>query len=123
MHESADQIIKKLEITDYLRFLSGSLILEGDLSDTDAAAIDPDTSITYITQAGAAETRTLANATREGTVKYMLNTVYAADTVVTPANLANGTTITFNAAGDGWLGIFHAGEWHTLALYGTTAIA
>lgn len=90
------------------------LCLGTDVSETDTEVITADKPVTFITQAGAAETRGLANG-REGQLKILINKTYAADTVVTPTALANGTTITFNAAGDCWMGIFHAGEWHTCA--------
>jgi hypothetical protein len=106
MLESANQIIEKL--------LVGNLIGKVLLSETDAEVIDPTGySIVNITQAGAAETRGLANGV-EGQFLVMICTVYAADVVVTPSALA-GTTITFNAAGDSWIGVFFGGEWHTIA--------
>jgi hypothetical protein len=105
MIESAGQIIPEL--------LAGILRLEADVSAVDAEVITTDKPVTFITQAGAAETRGLANG-REGQIKILINKTYAADTVVTPTALANGTQIEFNAAGDGWIGIFHYGEWHTI---------
>lgn len=105
MLESAGQIIPEL--------LVKLLMLDFDVSSVDAEVISTDKPVTFITQAGAAETRGLANG-REGQIKILINTVYAADTVVTPTALV-GSTITFNAAGDTWIGIFYAGEWHTLA--------
>jgi hypothetical protein len=104
MIESAGQIIPEAFIS--------ILRLESDISAVDAEVITTDKPVTFITQAGAAETRGLANG-REGQIKILINKTYAADTVVTPTALANGTTITFNAAGDCWMGIFHLGEWHT----------
>jgi hypothetical protein len=57
-------------------------------------------------------------------MKWIFCKVYAVgDAVITPVNLADGTTITLNATGDGWQGIYYAGEWHTLNLYGTAAVA
>jgi hypothetical protein len=34
--------------------------------------------------------------------------------VVTPANLYNGNTITFTAVNESWMGVFYAGQWHTI---------
>ena len=114
MHEAADTIFKKL--------VTGSLTLNKYLSETDAENIDPsEYSLVQITQAGAAETRTLGNG-REGQILVMICTAYAADTVVTPSALV-GTTITFNADEDVWVGVFLSGEWHTLFVYGSTAVA
>ncbi|MCK7475652.1 MAG: hypothetical protein MZV49_24220 [Rhodopseudomonas palustris] len=53
----------------------------------------------------------------------MINTTYAADTVVTAALYGSNTTITFNADEDYWVGVFLSGEWHTLALGGSAAVA
>ena len=115
MLESANQYIKQLK--------AGALFFNKYLSETDAEVIDPtDYSLIQITQAGAAETRTLGNG-REGQLMIMINTTYAADTVVTAALYGSNTTITFNADEDYWVGVFLSGEWHTLALGGSAAIA
>ena len=96
--------------------INDHLELVGDTNSTDAGAIDVDTPITYITQTGSAETRTLGVGHYEGQVKVLICTVYAADTVVTAALEGSHNTITFNAQGDSWMGIWHAGEWWTLML-------
>lgn len=41
--------------------------------------------------------------------------------VITPANFASGTTITFNTDADIWFGIFHNGAWKTVASDATVA--
>ena len=106
MHQAADSIFEKLK--------AGTFIGKVLLSATDAETIDPKGYlIVNLTQAGAAETRGLANG-EEGQILIIVNTAYAADTVITPSALV-GTTITFNAAGDTWIGAFFAGEWHTIA--------
>jgi GTPase len=115
MLESANQIISQLKV--------GSLIGTVKLSATDAETIDPTGySIINITQAGAAETRTLANGV-EGQFLWIINTAYAADTVVTAALAGSNTNITFNVDEDVWFGVFLSGEWHTLDIYGSTALA
>jgi hypothetical protein len=114
MLEAANQIIEKLKV--------GSFVGKVLLSETDAETINPiGYLIVNITQAGAAETRTLGNG-EEGQILILINTAYAADTVVTPVGLV-GTTITFNADEDVWVGVFLSGEWHTLFVYGSTAVA
>jgi hypothetical protein len=114
MHQAANSIFDKLQV--------GGLILKRYLSETDAEVIDPTGyALIQITQAGAAETRTLGNGV-EGQYLIMICTAYAADVVVTPAALV-GTTITFNADEDVWVGVFLSGEWHTIDLYGSTAVA
>jgi hypothetical protein len=114
MHHAANSIFDKAQI--------GGLTCKVYLSETDAEVIDPTGyTVINITQAGAAETRTLGNGA-EGQMLWMICTAYAADVVVTPAALV-GTTITFNADEDVWCGIFLKGEWHTLYVYGSTAVA
>ena len=114
MHEAADSIFKKIEV--------GGLVHTVLLSETDGETIDPTGySLVNLTQAGAAETRILGNG-KEGQELYIICTAYSADVVITPAALV-GATITFNADEDVWHGIFLAGEWHTIDIYGSTAIA
>lgn len=70
----------------------------------------------------AASTHTLANGV-EGQRKTIVCTVYTGDAVITPANLANGTTITLNAVGDACTLVFLGTEWWVESLYGTAALA
>jgi hypothetical protein len=106
MFESADQIINWLKV-------SKGLILATEVSSTTAEALSTDVPVTFLTSA-AAETRTLPNA-KEGQLKIIVAKATLTGTVtLTPTNLANGTTLAFDAAGDFWIGIFHAGEWHGL---------
>lgn len=115
MHQAADSIFKKIEV--------GGLVHTVLLSETDAEVIDPTGySLINLTQAGAAETRTLGNG-QEGQELWIICTAYAADVVITAALAGASTTITFNADEDAWHGIFIAGEWRTLLLYGSAAIA
>ena len=115
MHQAADSIFKKIEV--------GGLVHTVLLSETDAEVIDPTGySLINLTQAGAAETRTLGNGA-EGQELYIICTAYAADVVITAALAGSNTTITFNADEDVWHGIFLAGEWHTIDIYGSAALA
>lgn len=115
MLEAADSKYGKIEV--------GGVVHTVYTSSTDAEVIDPTNySLINLTQAGAAETRTLGNGA-EGQEVIIINTVYAADTVITVALAGSNTTITFNADEDVWRGVFLAGEWHTLDIYGSTALA
>ncbi len=115
MWEGPNAKLEKVEITKVLKLVP-------DFNTTDASAISVETPTTFV-DTGAAETRTLANA-GEGTEKKIIaKSTMTGACVITPTSLANGTTITLTAAGDGWYGVFHAGEWHTINLYGTAAIA
>lgn len=70
----------------------------------------------------APSTHTMADGT-VGQHKWIFCTVYTGDAVITPDNLANGTTVTFNAVGDGCEMIFTGTEWWVVNLYGTAALA
>lgn len=106
---------------------SGNLILTaGHIKNTPQAIVNANTAISIVTLGttianNAGSTHTLADGT-VGQLKYIVCTVYTADAVITPANFV-GTTITLNAAGDSWLGVFVGTEWVTLALGGTAAVA
>lgn len=83
-------------------------------------AINVTTPLTTIANNGAS-THTMADGV-VGQTKTIVCTVYTADAVITPSNFV-GTTITLNAAGDSWTGIFLGTEWVTTALGGTAAVA
>lgn len=106
---------------------SGNLILtSGHIKNTPQAIVNANTAISIVTLGttianNGASTHTLADGT-VGQLKYIVCTVYAGDAVITPANFV-GTTITLNAAGDSWLGVFVGTEWVTLSLGGTAAVA
>jgi hypothetical protein len=84
-------------------------------------AIDVVTDTTSIAN-DAASTHTMADGV-VGQRKFIFCETWTGDAVITPSNLADGTTITLNAVGDSWYGEFVGTEWHTIALVGTAAIA
>jgi len=106
---------------------SGNLVLTGGhIKNTPQAIVNANTAISIVTLGttianDGASTHTLADGT-VGQLKYIVSTVYTGDAVITPSNFV-GSTITLNAAGDSWLGVFVGTEWVTLALGGTTAVA
>jgi|TARA_R100000049_G_C1946024_1_gene91199 hypothetical protein len=85
---------------------------------TDTGATDLITSITEYTTTGVA-TSTLADGT-EGQHKYLVVVVYVGDQVLTPTNLAGGSTITFSAVGDSAHLLFTGGSWHVVGSNGIT---
>jgi len=105
MDQPADSIFTKI--------VAKALMLGVDTSAVDAEHITCENVVTLITQAGGAETRTLDRGA-EGQMKILINTVFAANTVVA-ATLLSGTGITFSAAGQAWIGVFAGGVWHTIA--------
>ena len=106
---------------------SGNLILTaGHIKNTPQAIVNANTAISIVTIGttianNAASTHTLADGT-VGQLKFIVCTVYTGDAVITPTNFV-GATITLNAAGDSWLGVFVGTEWVTMALGGTAATA
>jgi hypothetical protein len=83
---------------------------------TDDTAISVDLPVTYInttTAGGAMAGLTLANG-YEGQIKVVLLISDGGTATLTPANLLNGSYITFAEDYDVWVGIFHAGSWCSL---------
>jgi hypothetical protein len=107
---------------------AGNLILTaGTVITTSQAIVNANTAIsvthgvtTIANNAGS--THTLADGVI-GQKKTILCTVYTGDAVITPDSLANGTTITLNAVGDGCDLVFTGTEWWVTNLYGTAALA
>lgn len=79
-----------------------------------AGALDPNAAQSLISNAGAVAV-TLADAAQEGTTKVIICTAATAASTVTPANFANGTTISFDAAGEACSLIFVGGTWYLAA--------
>lgn len=104
----------------------GNIILtEGTIITTPQAIVNANTaiSVTHGTTTianNAPSTHTLADGV-PGQKKRIICTVYTGDAVITPANLANGTTITLNAVGDGVDLEFLGTEWWAVNLIGATA--
>jgi len=112
MHQAADSIFNKVKL--------GSHIGKVYLSETDAEVIPTEGYETInVTQAGAAETRGLANGA-EGQRLLIICTAFAANVVITPSAIV-GSTITFDADEEYWEGVFLAGEWHTIRTNATVA--
>lgn len=86
------------------------------MDDTSDTAISVETPVTYIdtvVAGGGIAGLTLANG-YEGQIKIVIMTADNGDAVLTPANYANGTEVTFDTALENWMGIFHAGNWYDL---------
>lgn len=106
---------------------SGNIVLtSGHIKNTPQAIASANTAISIVTLVttitnAAPTTHTLADGT-VGQIKVISMGTYGGDAVITPANFV-GTTITLNAEGDTWTGIFVGTQWSTLALSGTAAVA
>lgn len=107
---------------------AGNLVLTaGTIIETAQAILNANTAISVthgVTKIAnnAPSTHTLADGV-EGQRKTIVCTVYTGDAVITPSNLANGTTITLNAVNDACDLVFLGTEWFVINLYGTAAVA
>ena len=80
-----------------------------------ATAINVTTAVTEINATSATHAGALADGTA-GQIKMILNTSTGGtnNVVITPANLAGGTTITLNAPGESVVCIFKASKWYVI---------
>ena len=99
------KFIGSVEATGFLS-TTGTQALSGP------GAVDVTNPITEVTTTGA-DALTLADG-EEGQHKYIVMAGTGGDGTLTPANLAGGTTITFNAAGDSVHLVFTNGSWYIL---------
>jgi hypothetical protein len=88
---------------------------------TAAGAIDPHVPVTFVTSAGA-EARSLKNGS-PGALKAIVAFSYGGEVTITPANLANGTTVVLGSAGACWIGYMFQNEWVTVHTYGTVTVS
>jgi len=101
-------------------------ITAGTIIETAQAILNANTAISVthgVTKIAnsAATTHTLADGV-DGQRKTIICTVYVGDAVITPNSLANGNTITLNAALDGVTLVYLNSGWHVESTYGTTAV-
>ena len=95
----------------------GSLRVDDKTSSSGAAAVPVTAAIHEITTTGIGNALTLAN----GVEGQSLVIVYGAEgagtdtAILTPTNLAGGTTVTFNAVGDTATLLFVGSNWYKLA--------
>lgn len=83
-----------------------------------AGAVNVTSPTTLFTSTGAAQALTLADGTVDGQVKSVSHVVDGGEGVLTPANFEDGTTVTFNAVGDSWTGIWTGSAWRTIGVAG-----
>ena len=113
MFQAANAFFTKFKATRGI--VDQVLQLGVDTSSTNAAAISLTSVVTALVSAsGGADTRTLADG-KPGQLKVLFYMTDSTSCVVTPAHLYNGTTITFTDVNEAWIGVFYAGEWHTIA--------
>lgn len=98
------------------------VLLAPDSSETltAAGAAGVDVGITYFDSTAGAMAITLADGV-EGQRKTLMMLVDGGDVVVTPANFANGTTLTFNDVWDTCELLFSGSNWHLVSKEGVDA--
>lgn len=85
---------------------------------TGAGAVNLTTQLTHLVTTGA-NALTLADGV-ENQTKIIVMRTDGGDGTLTPTNLAGGTTITFNDAGDTVTLLFTTGQWYIVSVYGAT---
>lgn len=93
-----------LDVEKILKFTGIPQTLSG------AGAVNLTTAITWIVTTGA-NALTLADG-KEGQIKYIVMKTDSGAGTLTPTNLGNGTTITFDDVGDCCMLLFTNGQWH-----------
>jgi len=108
---SAENIFNYIPTWLGLAQSSQAIVADG----SSATAINVTTAVTEINATSATHAGALADGVA-GQIKMILNTSTSgtSNVVITPANLAGGTTITLNAPGESAVCIFKASKWYVI---------
>jgi len=108
---SAENIFNYIPTWLGLAQSSQAIVADG----SSATAIDVTSAVTEVNATSATHAGALADGTA-GQIKMILNTSTSgtSNVVITPANLAGGTTITLNAPGESVICIFKASKWYVI---------
>ena len=108
---SAENIFNYIPTWLGLAQSSQTIVADG----SSATAINVTTAVTEINATSATHAGALADGVA-GQIKMILNTSTGGtnDVVITPTNLAGGTTITLNAPGESVICIFKASKWYVI---------
>jgi len=120
---SGNPVNKKISVANFFNNIPTWIALDGtpqDIDDT-SSAVNVTTSITHIdtVTAGGAHAGALADGTN-GQIKIITMIADGGDSVITPSNFANGSTITFADVNDTVTLIFTNSNWVVLANNGAT---
>ena len=120
---SGNPVNKKISVANFFNNIPTWIALDGtpqDIDDT-SSAVNVTTSITHIdtVTAGGAHAGALADGTN-GQIKIITMIADGGDSVITPSNFANGSTITFEDVNDTVTLIFTNSNWVVLANNGAT---
>ena len=108
---SAENIFNYIPTWLGLAQSSQAIVADG----SSATAIDVTSAVTEVNATSATHAGALADGTA-GQIKMILNTSTSGtnNVVITPANLAGGTTITLDAPGESAVCIFKASKWYVI---------
>lgn len=114
---SAENIFNYIPTWLGLAQSSQAIVADG----SSATAIDVTSAVTEVNATSATHAGALADGTA-GQIKMILNTSTSGtnNVVITPANLAGGTTITLNAPGESAVCIFKASKWYVIGGHNPT---
>ena len=114
---SAENIFNYIPTWLGLAQSSQAIVADG----SSATAIDVTSAVTEVNATSATHAGALADGTA-GQIKMILNTSTSGtnNVVITPANLAGGTTITLDAPGESAVCIFKASKWYVIGGHNPT---
>jgi len=118
---SGNPVNKKISVANFFNNIPTYIALDDTvhLCDTVAEAIDVTKSITHINTTAGVHAGTMADGTN-GQIKVITMIVDGGNSVITPTNLAGGTTITFNDVGDTVVCLFTNSNWVVISNVGAT---
>jgi hypothetical protein len=120
---SGNPVNKKISVANFFNNIPTYVALDDTVHviDTTAESVDVATSISHIdtVTAAGAHAGTMADGTN-GQIKIITMIADGGDSVITPTNLAGGTTITFNDVGDTAMLIFTNSNWVLISNNGCT---
>ena len=120
---SGNPVNKKVSVANVFNNIPTYIALDGtaQVIENTSDAVNVTTSITHIdtASAGGAHAGSLADGTN-GQIKIITMIADSGDSVITPTNFANGTTLTLNDAGDTATLVFTNSNWVVLANSGCT---
>lgn len=120
---SGNPVNKKISVANFFNNIPTYIALDDTVQvvDTTTEAVNATASISHIdtVTAGGSHAGALADGTN-GQIKIITMIADNGNSVVTPANMAGGTTITFNDVGDSVTLLFTNSNWVVLANNGCT---
>ena len=124
---SGNPVNKRISVSNVFNNIPTFIALDGTgqtiTNTTDAVQVGDaagvSSSITYLNTTSGAHAGSMANGVN-GQIKIIAMTVDGGNSVITPANLLGGSTITFNDVGDTATLCFNGSNWMILSHHGCT---